>query len=106
MEGKDLKSNLTSKLKYLGLDLKDIPKYLYDFHPLEFNTSRLNNDKDHKVFKFVPIDKIEILLTPALRSDPVREKYGQALPLGKYLGGEETEEGLALYTTFLKMLNN
>ena len=106
MENKELKNDLTSKLRYLELDLKNIPEYLYDFHPLEFNTSRLNNDKDHRVFRFVPIDKIEILLTPCLRSDSVRDKYSNSLPLGKYLDGENSEEGLELYTTFLKMLNN
>ena len=106
MENQELKNDLTSKLKYLGLDLKNIPEYLYDFHPLEFNVSRLNNDKDHKVFRFVPIDKIEILLTPCLRSDSVRDKYSKSLPLGKYLAGEDSEEGIELYTTFLKMLNN
>ena len=106
MENNGLKNDLTSKLKYLGLDLKNIPEYLYDFHPLEFNVSRLNNDRDHQVFRFVPIDKIEILLTPCLRSDSVRDKYSNSLPLGKYLSGEDSEEGLELYTTFLKMLNN
>jgi len=106
VETKELKSDLTSKLKYLGLDLKDIPECLYDFHPLEFSCSRLSNDKDHKVFRFIPVDKIEILLTPCLRSDPVRDKYSKSLPLGKYLIEEDSEESLERYTTFLKMLNN
>lgn len=105
MGNKELKNELTSKLDYLGLDLNNIPSCLFDFHPLEFNVSRLNNDKDHKIFKFIPIDKIEILLTPCLRSDSVREKYSKSLPLGKYLIGENSEEGIELYTTFLKMLN-
>lgn len=106
MESKELKNDLASKLKYLELDLKNIPECLYDVNPLEFNVSRLNNDKDHKVFRFVPIDKIEILLTPCLRSDSVREKYMNSLPLGKYLSEGSTEEDLEHYTTFLKMLNN
>ena len=106
MERQELKNDLTSKLKYLGLDLKNIPECLYDFHPLEFNVSRLNNDRDHKVFRFIPIDKIEILLTPCLRSDSVRDKYSNGLPLGKYLSEGDSEESLELYTTFLKMLNN
>ena len=67
-----MKNDLTSKLNYLGLDLDNIPEILYDFNPLNFNVSRLNNDKDHKVFKFIPIDKIDILLTPCLRSDSVK----------------------------------
>ena len=106
MESKELKNDLASKLKYLELDLKNIPECLYDVNPLEFIVSRLNNDKDHKVFRFVPIDKIEILLTPCLRSDSVREKYMNSLPLGKYLSEGNTEEDLEHYTTFLKMLNN
>ena len=100
-----LKRDLVSKLEYLGLDLDNIHSALYDFKPLNFNTSRLNNDKDHKVFRFIPIDKIEILLTPCLRSDPVREKYSKAEPLGKYLLNDNTEEGIIRYSTFLKMLN-
>ena len=99
------KNDLSRKLDYLGLDLENIPEFLYDFKPLEFNVSRLNNDKDHKVFRFVPIDKIDILITPCLRSDSVREKYSKALPLRAYLVNEETEEGLERSTTFLKMLN-
>ncbi len=103
---KAIKTDLIQKLDYLGLDLENIPEYLYDFKPLNFNLSRLNNDKDHKVFRFVPINKIDILLTPCLRSDPVREKYSKAFPLGSYLANEETQEGLERYTTFLKMLND
>lgn len=102
---KAIKSDLIQKLDYLGLDLENIPEFLYDFEPLNFNLSRLNNDKDHKVFRFVPINKIDILITPCLRSDPVREKYSKAFPLGSYLANVETEEGLERYTTFLKMLN-
>ena len=100
------KNDLTQKLNYLGLDLQNIPDFLYDFKPLNFNLSRLNNDKDHKVFRFVPIDKIDILITPCLRSDSVREKYSKAFPLGSYLANEESQEGLERYTTFLKMLND
>ena len=102
---KNINSDLSRKLDYLGLDLENIPGFLYDFKPLEFNLSRLNNDKDHKIFKFVPIDKIDILITPCLRSDTVREKYSKAAPLGTYLINEETEEGYERSTTFLKMLN-
>jgi len=100
-----IKDDLTSKLNYLGLDLNKIPESLYDFHPLNFNVSRLNSDKDHNVFRFIPIDKIEILLTPCLRSDTVREKYSKALPLAGYIAGEESEEGIERYTTFLRMLS-
>jgi hypothetical protein len=106
VENSLIKNDLTAKLKYLGLNLEEIPECLYDFHALNFNVSRLNNDKDHKVFRFVPIEKIEILLTPSLRSDTVREKYSKALPLSQYLKGDESEEGIERYTTLLKMLSS
>ena len=106
MDNKVLDNNLTSKLEYLGLDLNNIPEYLYDFHPLEFNVSRLNNDREHKVFKFVPIEKIEILLTPHLRSDSIREKYNNSLPLVKYLYRNNSEEEIENFSIFLNMLKD
>ncbi len=100
------KSELQKKLKYLNLDLDDIPNDLIDYKPLNFNVSRLNNDKDHRVFRFVPIDKIDILVTPCLRTDPLKDKYAKALPLFKYiLQNDQDEEELERYTTFLKMLD-
>ena len=83
--------DLTTKLDFLGLDLEEIPEYLRDFSPLNFNTSRLNNDKDHRVYRYVPIDKIEILFTPCLRSDDIKKKYSEAVPLVKFFGTEVDE---------------
>ena len=73
------------KLDYLNLDLDNIPGEIIDHEPLNFNVSRLNNDKDHRIFRFVPIDKIDILITPCLRTDPLKDKYSKALPLHKYI---------------------
>lgn len=100
------KGELQKKLKYLNLDLDDIPEDLKEFKPLNFNVSRLNNDKDHRIFRFVPIDKIEILITPCLRTDPLKDKYSKAVPLFKYILPAETDEDIERYTTFLKMLNS
>ena len=100
------KSELKEKLQYLKLNLDKLPEVLTEFEPINFSVSRLNNDKDHRIFRFVPIDKIEILLTPCLRTDPLREKYSNALPISKFLTpGDETDEDIERYTTFLKMLN-
>lgn len=98
--------DLTTKLGFLGLDLEDIPEYLRDFSPLNFNTSRLNNDKDHRVYRYVPIDKIEILITPCLRSDDIKKKYSEAVPLGKFFGTEGDEEDIERYTTMLRIINS
>ena len=99
------KNDLQKKLDYLDLDLENIPDEILDYKPLNFNVSRLNNDKDHRIFRFVPIDQIDILITPCLRTEPLKEKYAKAMPLYKYILQAEDEEDIERYTTFLKMLN-
>ena len=106
MEKEEQKGEIREKLKYLNLDLDNVPEQILRYEPLNFATSRLNNDKAHRVFKFIPIDQIEILLTPCLRGDSVSQKYSKALPLKQYLNPEKTEEGLERYTTLLKLLKN
>lgn len=100
-----INEDLVSKLKYIKLDLEDIPDCLNEFNALNFNVSRLNNDKDHRVFKFIPIDRIEILLTPCLRGDTLKEKYSKAVPLYKFLNPGTEPEEIERYTTFLKILS-
>ena len=103
---KIIKDDLINKLKYLGLDLDEIPECLKEYEPLNFNISRLNNDKDHKVYKYVPIDQIQILFTPSLRGDSIKQKYSNSLPLREYIEPNgETEDNIEKYSTFLKMLS-
>lgn len=98
--------DLLSKLDFLGLNIEKIPEFLKDFSPLNFNTSRLNNDKDHRVYRYVPIDEIEILITPCLRSDDIKKKYSEAVPLGRFFNPEGDEEDIERYATFLKIINS
>lgn len=102
----NITNDLQKKLDYLDLDLEDIPDDVTNFKPLNFSVSRLNNDKDHRIFRFVPIDQIDILITPSLRTDPLKDKYAKSLPLYKYIYPAEEEENIERYTTFLKMLNS
>ncbi len=99
------KGELQKKLDYLNLDLEQIPDEVLEYQPLNFNVSRLNNDKDHRIFRFVPIDKIDILITPCLRTEPLKDKYSKAIPLHKYILPSDNEEDIEKYTTFLKMLD-
>ena len=103
---KIIKDDLVNKLNYLGLDLDNIPECLKEYEPLNFNITRLNNDKDHRVFKYVPIDQIQILFTPSLRSDTIKQKYSNSLPLSEYIEPNgDTEENIERYSTFLKMVS-
>ena len=98
------KGEIVEKLKYLNLDLDNVPEQILRYEPLNFATSRLNNDKTHRIFKFVPIDKIEILFTPCLRGDSVSQKYSKSLPLKEYLNPDESEEGIERYSTLLRLI--
>ena len=98
--------DLKAKLNYIGLDLDNIPEFLQTYEPLNFNPSRLNNDKDHRVYRYVPIDKIQIILTKNLRSEDIKKKYSEAVPLCRFLNPQDTPEDLERYTEFLRMLRN
>ena len=94
------KGDLQKKLRYLNLDLEDIPDEIVEFKPLNFNVSRLSNDKDHRVFRYVPVNKIDILFTPYLRTDDLKDKYSKAIPLHKFILPAEEEEDIEKYTLF------
>ena len=83
------KEDIKEKLNVLGLDLENLPTFLTETKPIIFNPSRLNNDKELKVYKYVPIKDIEIYCTTAHRDDPIKEKYSKSMPLGRFI--EESE---------------
>ena len=99
------KNNFKKNLEYLGLNLEKIPKALLDFEELGFSPSNTFNDTEHKVFKYVPIDEIYILLTPTNRLNDVKEKYGRAKPIAAYLDPENIEEyaNIAVIDNFLTL---
>lgn len=98
-------SILQSKLKYVGLDFEKIPEFLTQYQELDYRILNISNDKDSVVYKHIPINKIQILLTPNHRNDNIRKKYSEAIPLYKYLKFDGTEEDMERYTIFLGMLN-
>ena len=100
------KDELQHNLSYLGLNLSRVPKFINEAEIPIFNTARINNDKDLNVYKFVPIDKIEILLTPSLRSDSLKQKYSEAVPLKFFLNSKGDSEELLLFETFSKIVRN
>lgn len=102
IENDDLHENLD----FLGLNLSKLPKFIKESTPPTFNTSRLNNDKDLKVYKYVPINQIEILLTPCLRSDNIKKKYTEAMPLKFFLNDDGDPDEILLFKTFAKIVRN
>lgn len=98
-------SMLQKKLKYINLDLEKVPEFLTQYQELEYRISNIGEEKDGVVYKNIPIDKIQILLTPNPKSENIRKKYSEAIPLYKYLNINGNDEDLERYTIFLGILN-
>lgn len=94
-------NDFKEKLDFIGLKLEKLPKFLSNFEPIEFVPSNSINDNEHKIFKYIPIQDIQILISPTNRLDDIRNKYKLAKPIGEYLDPNNIEE----YATFLRMLN-
>ena len=97
---------LKEKLKYLNLDLEKIPEILTEYKELDYRISNIGEEKDGVVYKNIPIDKIQILLTPNPKNENMRKKYSEAIPLYKFLNLNGIEEDIERYTIFLGILNN
>ncbi len=96
---------IEDKLEYLGLELDNIPKKLKEFEPLEFRVSRFYDEKQYRQYRYIPVQDLQILLSPTNRLEDLGEKYKKARPLCEYLDNQK-EENILKYTTFLNMLKN
>jgi len=95
--------NIIEKLKYIGLDLNNIPDFLTDFEGINYQPVRNYNEKNYKVYKYIDIEDIEIFLTPTNRLNDISIKYSKAIPICAYLN-PNNEENIEKHTQFLKML--
>lgn len=101
----DTSEKIIDKLKYIGLDLGNIPEFIKDFKELDYRPSKYNDEHLYKVYKYIDISNIQILLTPTNRLSYISEKYGKAVPLYAYLN-PNTEENMERHTKFLSMVSN
>ena len=98
-------SILQKKLEYIDLNLEKIPNFLTQYQELDYRISNMGEEKDGVIYKHIPVDKIQILLTPNPKCENIRKKYSEAIPLHKYLNMEGKEEEIERYTLFLGILN-
>ena len=95
---------LNNKINYIGFELEEVPEFLKDFEPLNYRVPKVYDETTYKVYKYVKIKDIEILITPKDRLDELSERYKLASPLFTYMK-PETNEDLEKYAYFLKMIN-
>ena len=70
--------NIVNNLKYLGLDLEKLPNSIKEFEPLDYRPSKFYDENNYKIYKYVDIKDIKILLTPTNRLCDVSEKYRES----------------------------
>ena len=92
-----------SKLEYIGLNLAKIPAFLKQTKKIDYRPSKNIEENKYRVYRYIPISKIRILLTPCNRLNTIIEKYKQAKSIADYLDSKQ-EENIINYATFLKML--
>ena len=99
------KNILEDKLKFIGLNLKRLPSFLKDFEPLNFKPTKSHDDINYKIYKYVNVLDVEILLTPLDRTADLEQRYKKAEPLCNYLD-TSTKKNAEKFETFMEMLDN
>lgn len=94
---------LQKKLDYIGLDFDNIPEFLRNTENLDFIPEKAYSEETYRVYKYVPINDIQIIFTKANRMNSIQEKYQNISPIYPYLV-PENEEGIIKHSAFLKML--
>ena len=94
-----------NNLKYLGLDLDNIPESISKFESLDFRISRSYDENKYRQYRYIPIKDIQILLSPTNRLNELEDKYSKASPIISYLV-PDTEDNILRHTVFLNMLKN
>lgn len=96
---------LQKKLDYIGLDFDNIPEFLKNTENLDFRPEKAYSEETYKVYRYVPINEIEIIFTKANRMNSIEEKYKNISPIYPYLV-PENEKDIIKHSTFLKMLQS
>ena len=73
--------------------------------PFSFRPSKSYNDTSYKVYRYIDVNDIEILLTPTDRLTSLDEKYKLSVPIKNCLDSK-TEQNVEYFAAFLKVLND
>ena len=95
------REEVKEKLEYIGLDLENLPEIISNPIPIELKESL---EKENRVFKYIPVDKIQIWVTPRNREVSLKDRVEKALPLIEFLNPEEDKE-MERYAEFIRMLS-
>ena len=95
---------LNSKVEYIGFKLGEVPEFLKDFKELNYRVPKVYDETTYKVYKYVSVNDIDIMITPSNRLDELEKRYKYASPLFTYMKSD-SNENLEKYAKFLRMIN-
>lgn len=100
---KETEKTFEENLKYIGLNLNKIPTFLKKYEGLNFRPSKSYDETIYKVYKYVNIKEIEILITPENRLTDIKQRYKLSSPICEYLDSEK-EENIEKFAKFIKLV--
>ena len=100
---KETEKIFEENLKYIGLNLDKLPTFLKKYEGLNFRPSNSYDDAVYKVYKYVNIKEIEILITPENRLTDIKQRYKLSSPICEYLDSE-SEENIEKFAKFIKLV--
>ncbi len=100
---KDTEKIIEKNMKYIGLNLDKLPTFLKQHESLNFRPSKSYDDTVYKVYKYINIKEIEILISPSDRLMDLKERYSLSSPIVEYLDSNK-KENIEKFANFLKML--
>ena len=100
---KEIEKTFEENLKYIGLNLDKLPTFLKKYEGLNFRPSNSYDDAVYKVYKYVNIKEIEILITPENRLTDIKQRYKLSSPICEYLDSE-SEENIEKFAKFIKLV--
>ncbi len=99
----NLEPEIEQKLQYIGLSLDKVPEDILQYKSLNYRIPKGYDEKQYKQYRYIPVNQIQILLSPTNRLDALEERYKKARPLLQYLD-QEDEENILKHAVFLNML--
>ena len=101
----EAEKTMEKNLEYIGLNLNKLPTFLKSFESLNFRPSKAYDDTIYKVYKYINIKNIELLITPTDRLTDLKEKYKLSVPLSVCLDSKK-EDNIENFANFMKMVAN
>lgn len=97
------KNLILENLNYIGLDLENLPSFLEEYRDVDYKPTKAYEQTDFRVYKYIKLNDIQILLTPTNRLNSITEKYSKAKPIIEYIDNKE-EKNIVNHAIFLKMI--